>query len=59
MKTKGWKTISFNVLAGILLVLETQGGTNWGLSPELISTVLVIGNFALRFLTTSKVGKSE
>jgi len=54
---KGFKTIAFNILSGILLVLETQGITNWGLTPELLATILVVGNFGLRLITTSKAGK--
>jgi hypothetical protein len=56
---KGWKTIAFNVLTGILLVLTTQGVDVWGLSPEIIGTVTIVGNFILRLLTTTKVGSSE
>lgn len=55
---KGWKTIAFNVLSGVLLVLEGQGVDLWGLTPELLGTITVVGNFALRFLTTTAVGKT-
>lgn len=54
---KGWKTIAFNVLSGLILVLQSQGADLWGASPELVATAVVIGNFILRFLTTSAVGK--
>jgi hypothetical protein len=53
---KGWKTIAFNVLTGILLILTTQGADVWGLSTEVVSFSVVIGNFVLRFLTTTAVG---
>ena len=53
---KGWKTIVFNVIGAILLVAENQG-VAFGLSPETIATILLVGNFILRFLTTTPVGK--
>ena len=56
---KGWKTIAFNILTGILLVVASQGAEVWGLSTEIVAFVGVIGNFILRFLTTTAVGKSE
>ena len=55
---KGWKTIAFNVLTGILLILTSQGTDVWGLSTEVVSFAVVIGNFVLRFLTTTAVGKN-
>ena len=51
---KGWKTIVFNILMGILLVIGEQG-TSWGLSIETIAIIGTVGNFILRFLTTSPV----
>ena len=56
---KGWKTIAFNVLTGILLIISTQGVEIWGLSMEVVSFATVIGNFVLRFLTTTAVGKTS
>lgn len=55
---KGWKTIIFNVLMAILLVVEEQGEL-WGLSIEVIGFITVIGNAILRFFTTTPVGKSK
>lgn len=55
---KGWKTIVFNVIGAILLVAENQG-VAFGLSPETIATILLVGNFVLRFLTTTPVGKNH
>lgn len=52
---KGWKTIVFNVLLGVLYLLDVQG-LSWGLSAEVVSTLAVVGNFVLRFFTNSKVG---
>jgi hypothetical protein len=54
---KGWKTILFNALSGLLLVIGGQGVDLWGLSPELIGTITVVGNFILRFITTTAIGK--
>jgi hypothetical protein len=51
---KGWKTILFNIIAGLLLVAEQQG-INFGLTPEIIGIIVVIGNFVLRFLTTTPI----
>lgn len=51
---KGWKTILFNIIAGIILVAEQQG-VNFGLNPEIIGVIVVIGNFVLRFLTTTPI----
>lgn len=56
---KGWKTILFNVLSGAILIAQSQGVDVWGLTPELVSTVVVVGNFLLRFLTTTSVGSKE
>tara|TARA_Y100000310_G_scaffold340782_1_gene437732 strand:+ start:261 stop:434 length:174 start_codon:yes stop_codon:yes gene_type:complete len=56
---KGWKTILFNLIAGIILVLEQQGVSVWGLTTEVVSVATVVGNFVLRFLTTTPVGKSS
>ena len=56
---KGFKTIAFNVLTGVLLIMTTQGVEVWGLSTEVVSFAVVIGNFILRFLTTTSVGQSS
>ena len=56
---KGWKTIAFNILTGILLVVSSQGEDVWGLSTEIVAFATVIGNFVLRFLTTTAVGKTK
>ena len=53
---KGWKTITFNVLTGILLLVEGMG-KGFGLTPETVSAILVVGNVILRFFTTTPVGK--
>lgn len=56
---KGWKTIAFNVLSGLILVAQSQGADVWGIAPETVATIVVVGNFILRFLTNSAVGKSN
>ena len=56
---KGWKTIAFNILSGILLIVASQGVDVWGLSTEIVAFAAVIGNFVLRFLTTTAVGKAK
>ena len=53
---KGWKTIAFNVLMGLLLLVDNQAHL-WNIPPGVAETILVVGNFVLRFLTTSPVGK--
>jgi len=55
---KGWKTILFNVLMGIILLVENQAGL-WGIPAGIAETVIIVGNFILRFLTTTPVGKSS
>lgn len=51
---KGWKTIIYNVIMAIILVAEQQGA-GFGLSPEVIGYITLIGNFVLRFFTTTPV----
>lgn len=48
---KGWKTIIFNILAGILLLVDKQADL-WGIPPGTAETILVVGNVILRFFTT-------
>lgn len=55
---KGWKTIIFNILMGVMLVVEEQGQL-WGLSLSTIGFITVVGNAVLRFFTTTPVGKSS
>lgn len=55
---KGWKTIAFNVLMGILLLVDNQAAL-WNIPAGIAETILVVGNFVLRFLTTSPIGKSS
>lgn len=55
---KGWKTISFNVISAIVLVAEAQG-SGFGLDVATIGYITVIGNFVLRFFTSSPVGKAK
>ena len=55
---KGWKTILFNVVTAGLLVAEKLGA-DFGLSDSIIATVALVGNFVLRFLTTTPIGKSS
>ena len=55
---KGWKTILFNVITGIILILESQGVTHWGIAPGVVEIILVLGNLILRtFFTDTSVGK--
>jgi len=55
---KGWKTIAFNVIMAVILLAE-QLGAQWGLSVEIVAIVSTIGNFILRFFTSTPVTKSE
>lgn len=54
---KGWKTITFNVVTG-LMALSSQFADASIVSPEVLLYINIIGNFVLRFLTTTPVGKS-
>ena len=56
---KGWKTIVFNLLSAVLLIVSTQGVDIWGLSTEVVAFASVLGNFVLRFLTTTQVGGKD
>jgi hypothetical protein len=58
MNLKGWKTIVFNIISGIMLVITTQADL-WGLSPEVVGLATVIGNFVLRFFTSTPVFKNN
>jgi hypothetical protein len=51
---KGWKTIAYNVIMAVILVAENQGA-GFGLSAETIGYITLIGNFVLRFFTTTPV----
>lgn len=53
---KGWKTITFNVLMGILLLVQHQAHL-WEIPEGIAETILVVGNFILRFVTSTPVGK--
>ena len=57
-RIKGWKTIIFNVIMAIIFLIEKMGG-DWGLSDSLIATILMIGNFILRFFTDTPIMKSK
>ena len=56
---KGWRTIAFNVLTGLILIIQSQGAELWGLSPEMVAFAIVIGNFILRFVTSTPIGDKE
>jgi len=53
---KGWKTIAYNVIMAIILIAESQGA-GFGLDPVTIGYITMIGNFVLRFFTSTAVGK--
>jgi len=55
---KGYKTLIFNIIAALLMIAENYGVT-FGLSAEIVGYIAVIGNFVLRFFTTTSVLKSE
>jgi hypothetical protein len=59
-KIKGWKTIGFNVITLLLLLL--QQSETFVLIPNLeqyVGYILTIGNFILRFMTTTPAMKSS
>ena len=57
-KIKGWKTIIFNLLTGLLLIVD-KAGEGLGIPPGIIETILVVGNLILRFFTTTPIMKSK
>jgi hypothetical protein len=65
---KGWRTIAFNVIAGIPLVLEAA--VHIASLPEVAavlprdwlpwySLALVLANMGLRWITTTPIGRKE
>jgi hypothetical protein len=59
---KGWRTIAFNVLAGLPIVLEIIRSPEFGavIPPQWaqwFALGVVLGNIALRFATTTAVGQ--
>jgi hypothetical protein len=57
MNLKGWRTIGVNVLMGLSFLLGWEQLTEW-IKPEIIATILAIVNIALRYITTTPIGKS-
>ena len=57
-KLKGWKTILFNIIMAILLVVDQQADI-WGIPPGVVETIIIVGNFILRFLTDGPVFNRE
>ena len=54
---KGWKTISFNI-AAILAIIVAHAG--FDIPASMIEPLILAGiNFALRFITTTPVGKAN
>ena len=53
---KGFKTIAFNIFAGLLLIIDQQAEL-WGIPPGGAEAILVIGNIILRFITSSPIFK--
>lgn len=51
------KTLLFNILGGVVVLLQYLG-TIKAVDPELLSTVLVAVNFALRFVSNEKIDRS-
>lgn len=45
------KTVWFNVITGVLAVVDKLSGTDL-VSAEILAIVVTVGNFALRFLTS-------
>lgn len=55
---KGWKTIAFNVVTGLIFLLGWQPLTQW-VDPQYIALAMGGLNLILRFVTTTPVGKPE
>lgn len=48
------KTLWFNVIGGVLVVLQYLGTINL-VDPQVLGALLVAGNFALRFVTSEPI----
>ena len=55
---KGWRTISANVLGGLLILLGWDFLTQF-VSPKIIAEAIVVINLILRGLTTTPVGNPQ
>ena len=52
---KGWKTILFNILAGLVVIARMNGYDDFSLDPQWETAIIVMFNFVLRLITTSPV----
>ena len=52
------KTINFNVIVGAVFTILTKG-FGMKVDPELINSILVLGNILLRFVTNESVWDKE
>jgi len=55
---KGWKTVAFNVVSGLIFLLGWGPLTQW-IDPQYIALGVIVGNFVLRFFTDTPVFKPE
>jgi len=51
---KGWKTILFNAIGGLVFLLGWGPLAQW-LDPQYIALAITAGNLVLRFLTDTPV----
>lgn len=51
---KGWRTVAFNVLSFLLVVLGWDQLTQW-VSGEVIAEAVALVNFLLRFVTDTTI----
>lgn len=58
---KGWKTVMFNAISGLLYGADKVGASDLGLgdNPEIFALVLLVGNTVLRFFTDTPVFKDS
>ena len=54
---KGWRTIAFNVVSGLIALAQTATGKNV-IPEEYLALAVVVGNVVLRILTTTPVGQA-
>ena len=53
----GWRTIAFNVVSLIVLLLNNYVAAAPWIPPAFAEYGLIIGNIVLRYLTTTPIGE--
>ncbi len=55
---KGYRTVIVNEIAALLMVAENFG-VSFGISTEIVGYIAVVGNFVLRFFTSTAIMKAS